>query len=257
MSKTIIKKINNIEEIEIVKKIEDHNKKEVTPIKIYDFLEFNQTNSNKKDSETINKIIDKEQENYENNIYYLYNTLLKINSKKELNSLFKEEIKLLKGNKLEQEEKKKLLGKITKLYENNPDYTLNLFSIEVIKEYYKIITKMFNIDTICIMKSYSLTKDSHKIMNYSGIEFSDKEKEKPIYKFSKEVFETKVSNRYYESDKHLCWYCNTRIIDCPKILDERKKDIIDYDFIQDGEQVYNDLGKLERFTVKRCLKYKK
>ena len=43
MSKTIIKKINNIEEIEIVKKIEDYSKKEVTPIKIHDFLEFDVT----------------------------------------------------------------------------------------------------------------------------------------------------------------------------------------------------------------------
>ena len=44
---------------------------------------------------------------------------------------------------------------------------------------------------------------------------------------------------------------------CPKVFDETKKNIGDYDFITDGEQVYNEKGELESFVVTKCTHFVK
>lgn len=54
--------------------------------------------------------------------------------------------------------------------------------------------------------------------------------------------------------KHVCWqscpYEKTRT--CPKVKDEKKANIYDYDFITDGYQIFDKEGNLSIFVVTDC-----
>lgn len=54
--------------------------------------------------------------------------------------------------------------------------------------------------------------------------------------------------------KHVCWqscpYEMTKT--CPKVNDEKKANIYDYDFITDGYQIFDKEGNLSLFVVTDC-----
>ena len=56
---------------------------------------------------------------------------------------------------------------------------------------------------------------------------------------------------------HMCWHncSNAFTTKCPKIQDEIKKMINEYDFITDGFQIINSKGQIDRFVVTKCLNY--
>ncbi len=61
------------------------------------------------------------------------------------------------------------------------------------------------------------------------------------------------NNKSKRENCHLCAKChNAEPNMCSKIADEHKKDLIDYDFITDGYQTFDESGESDIFVVKKC-----
>lgn len=71
-----------------------------------------------------------------------------------------------------------------------------------------------------------------------------------------------VKNKKYSSfdvkEKHLCGEPCDGLdgCKCPKIRDTEDKNISEYDFIEDGYQVFKDDGTLVKFVVSKCKNFK-
>ena len=61
--------------------------------------------------------------------------------------------------------------------------------------------------------------------------------DKALKEFIKSLFVYLVKERTDELGEHLCQYCSVEILDCPKMMDDIKKIISEYDFIVSGKQV--------------------
>lgn len=61
-----------------------------------------------------------------------------------------------------------------------------------------------------------------------------------------------------KKEKHLCGAVCHGLTGkkCPKIFDEEKANISEYDFIDSGYQIINDEGVLEKFVVSECKNFK-
>ena len=96
------------------------------------------------------------------------------------------------------------------------------------------------------------------IFNYINKELNINNIENGIYDLSKKILADVIEKQYFKSQKHLCWNncLNATPNNCPKIKNERKRTINNYEFITDGYQIIND-DKLIKFVVSKCKKYKK
>ena len=73
-----------------------------------------------------------------------------------------------------------------------------------------------------------------------------------IEQYTKAKYNIIKSNK----DNHLCWGClNGSPAKCKKIHDIEKKKIDNYDFINDGFQVFDKNNALESFIVSGCKNY--
>ena len=97
----------------------------------------------------------------------------------------------------------------------------------------------------------------NNVLDNLKIDFSEENKKSMLYELSKYELEKELKNAYIARKKHLCFGCPVPILECPKMLDIELKHIENYDFITDGEQIYDQNGELESFKVTRCLKLEK
>ena len=62
-----------------------------------------------------------------------------------------------------------------------------------------------------------------------------------------------VNGESRNSNCHLCAKChNAQPSMCVKVADEHKKDLIDYDFITEGYQSFNEFGDSDVLVVEKC-----
>ncbi len=260
MARIIIRKENNTITSEQISK--GRNKEEKTNIqepKVFEFLNIDEDKKSSVTRQMVSFIFRTIKSDIRpQSINYLYTNLLNVANEEELEKLF-----LISLEKMKEGQTKRFLNeienttnRIKKLYPKQKEEILNSFANQTITEYYKLITKNLPKEQIKSLENLIL-KDSNttKIMDCLGIDFS--KTNKTVYKLSRENFKTAIDKRYFGPNDHLCWNCCTKIVDCPKIMDVRKKNIEKYDFITDGEQIYDSYGRLETFIVKRCKKFKR
>lgn len=68
----------------------------------------------------------------------------------------------------------------------------------------------------------------------------------------KEMFDKHENNK-----AHLCWeFCENACANkCKKVADWDMKEIDAYDFVDDGYQIIDDEGKVDKFVVNKCKNY--
>ena len=97
-----------------------------------------------------------------------------------------------------------------------------------------------------------------KIIDVLGIKFSEQSKINGVYELSKRLLNDTIDNVFDETQKHLCWDCQSAFAgQCPKVSDWRKKVISQYDDIIDGYQVVGQNNQLQTFVVTKCKKFKR
>lgn len=262
MNEIIIKKINNTIKKEQVtsRKVE---RERITKIKVYNFLEEEKINS-KTEKEIKRIMIEmfrkiKEEKNH-NQLNKLYNDLLKVTNKETLISLFNRTIKESKITRTnEQKELQKIfLEKARNYFVKNPDYMLNLFVHTLVLEYFNIVAKKISTNSVEVLENLlSVNINDDKISDFLNDSLPSLNKETKLYELSKEYLIYAIKIEYNHRMRHLCWDCTINILDCPKILDEKKKSISNYDFIESGEQQFDRSGNLEKFVVTKCKKFTK
>lgn len=180
-----------------------------------------------------------------------YKKLIKITNKSDLISLY--------GNF-----KRKLLNadqiiinssfrSIDALYNKYEDIVLNEFTHKIInKHFYYLIKEEKRNNTIDIAQKILLDANFDVLGNYN--EQIPKKRTNNIRAIAEmelihAIYRISMNNKH----KHLCFDCPVDLCDCPKIMDDTKKYIEEYDFINSGIQRYNDkTGELEDFYVTDC-----
>ena len=230
------------------KKIENKIKAIIT----FDFLKENPLPERKAKEiqRLINCIFTSYKENHQSDIIIeIYTQLLDVKTKSELEKLFFYSIRSYykKTNKITGAEYNILL----KSYEKEKDNTLNIFAKTAIKQYYMLLTYKMSLERI--KKYYTISKNSqNNIIDLLKINFP--EEKSNIYELSNYELKKELEAAYIKRKKHLCFGCPVPILECPKMLDEELRHIENYDFITEGEQIYDQNGELESFKVTRCLK---
>ena len=254
MKKILIKKENNT----ITKEIIEYKKRE--KINLYNISVYNFLNPKNKNYQTKPVIQDMfitlKRDKKEKEIYNLYSKLLRTKTKDELEDIMLEFISIYSNREYITSITETKIKTVKNLYRTQKDDMLNSFVHELVNEYYNIIVK--NISTENILKLNEIIDDNtESFLSTININFTEENKKANIDTLSKEALKEAIHKRYEKDKKHLCWGCTINILNCPKLLDVNKHPIQDYEFIKEGEQLYNTNGELEQFIVTKCLKMPK
>ena len=109
---------------------------------------------------------------------------------------------------------------------------------ETIKRYIKAYLENYTEDQLAdIDKKIKNGANPLDYIEINDVKFSNIEDES-LKAFSKSILNYYLSEKVKSNVgyKHLCGDCSCPILDCPKILDDPKKNIDEYDFIIDGQQ---------------------
>lgn len=257
MNKIKIEKNNGIIKSEIINTSTINKKDKKTKIITFNFLKENslQQKENKEIQHFIKFIFTSFKENHQNDIIIeIYKQLLTIKNKQELEKLFLYFIKYYyKNNSKAISYEKNIL---IKNYETSKDNILNSFAKTAIKQNFKLLVSRMSQERI--KNYYAISKTpQNNVLDHLKIDFSEENKKSMLYELSKYELEKELEKAYIARKKHLCFGCPVPILECPKMLDIELKHIENYDFITDGEQIYDQNGELESFKVTRCLKLEK
>lgn len=142
----------------------------------------------------------------------------------------------------------------------NPDLVISITLKKLIATYYlDRILKLKKAD-INDLENLKLNNTSAEIMlEIIGEKYPKIAMTNGVYELSKKIFLDTIDIAFEQIQTHLCWEdCfNASADKCPKVRNKIKLSIDKYDFIQEGYQILNKKGEIDRFIVTKCDKYEK
>ena len=230
------------------------------------FFDDIQSKSGKGIKRDINDMVDLIAKCDNNLLYFFMDELKHVKTKEDMLVLaldFYENYKFFSeknSNMYSKEVYKNFYNMMKNRLETEPKVVLNELAIKIIRRYYfdminnlsskklSVVRELFDLN----MKSGM--KDVFDVMNEHFYETSF---ESGVYDLSSKVCSNVIESIYNSNSIHLCFQdCENACPNkCPKINDEHKKNIANYDFIVSGYQVIKDDKILDKFVVSNCLRY--
>jgi len=154
----------------------------------------------------------------------------------------------------------KINTKFNEQLKTNPDLVISIATKKIISNYYlnKILSSgKERVNELENLKMSGVSID--EILEFFGESFNETSISNGIEKLSKKIFSDTIDVVSDQLQTHLCWeHCvNASVLQCPKIADQVKQKIGEYDFITDGYQIFDANGKVDQFIVTGCDNYVK